>query len=68
MRRSNTFQHREAIPNCLTATTLELPQYRDWLRRCYDRPAAQKVSRLRRDAEAGAAIDTVREAAKRNRL
>jgi glutathione S-transferase len=44
------------------------PHYRDWLRRCYDRPAAQKVSRMRRDAEAGAAIDTVREAAKRNRL
>ena len=44
------------------------PHYRDWLQRCYDRPAAQKVSRLRREAEAGAAIDTVREAAKRNRL
>jgi len=44
------------------------PHYRDWLRRCYDRPAAQKVSRMRREAEAGAAIDTVREAAKRNRL
>jgi glutathione S-transferase len=44
------------------------PHYRDWLRRCYDRPAAQKVSRMRKEAEAGAAIDTVREAAKRNRL
>jgi glutathione S-transferase len=44
------------------------PRYRDWLQRCYDRPAAQKVSRMRKEAEAGAAIDTVREAAKRNRL
>jgi glutathione S-transferase len=44
------------------------PHYRDWLQRCYDRPAAQKVSRMRKEAEAGAAIDTVREAAKRNRL
>jgi glutathione S-transferase len=44
------------------------PRYRDWLRRCYDRPAAQKVSWMRREAEAGASIDTVREAAKRNRL
>ncbi|HXP02522.1 MAG TPA: glutathione S-transferase family protein [Stellaceae bacterium] len=44
------------------------PHYRDWLRRCYDRPAAQKVSRMRREAEADASIDTVREAAKRNRL
>jgi glutathione S-transferase len=44
------------------------PHYREWLQRCYDRPAAQKVSRMRKGAEAGAAIDTVREAAKRNRL
>ena len=44
------------------------PHYHDWLRRCYDRPAAQNVSRMRREAEAGASIDTVREAAKRNRL
>jgi len=44
------------------------PHDRDWLQRCYDRPAAQKVSRMRKEAEAGAAIDTVREAAKRNRL
>jgi hypothetical protein len=44
------------------------PHYRDWLRRCYERPAAQKVSRMRREAEAGASLDTVREAAKRNRI
>ena len=44
------------------------PHYRDWLQHCYDRPAAQKVSRMRREAEAGASIDTVREAAKRNRI
>jgi len=44
------------------------PHYRDWLRRCYDRPAAQKVSRMRKEAEAGAGIDAIREAAKRNRL
>jgi len=44
------------------------PHFRDWLQRCYDRPAAQKVSRMRREAEAGAALDTVREAARRNRL
>lgn len=44
------------------------PHYRDWLQRCYDRPAAQKVSRMRREAEAGASIETTREAARRNRL
>jgi glutathione S-transferase len=44
------------------------PNFRDWLDRCYDRPAAQKVSRMRSQAEAGAALDTVREAARRNRL
>jgi glutathione S-transferase len=44
------------------------PHFRDWLQRCYDRPAAQKISRLRRDAEAGASIETTREAARRNRL
>ena len=44
------------------------PHYRDWLQRCYDRPAARKVARMRREAEAGAALDTVREAARRNRL
>ncbi len=44
------------------------PHFRDWLQRCYDRPAAQKTSRARRDAEAGASLDTVREAARRNRL
>ena len=53
-----------AIAMDLSAT----PHFRDWLRRCYDRPAAQKVSGLRREAEAGAALDTVREAARRNRL
>jgi glutathione S-transferase len=44
------------------------PHLRDWLQRCYDRPAAQKVSRMRQDAEAGAALETTREAARRNRL
>lgn len=44
------------------------PHFRDWLQRCYDRPAAQKVSRMRREAEAGAAIEVTREAARRNRL
>ena len=53
-----------AIAMDLSAT----PHFRDWLRRCYDRPAAQKVSAWRREAEAGAALDTVREAARRNRL
>lgn len=44
------------------------PHFCDWLQRCYDRPAAQKVSRMRREAEAGAGIDAIKEAAKRNRL
>ena len=45
-----------------------MPHLRDWLQRCYDRPAAQKVSRMRAEAEAGASLDTTREAARRNRL
>jgi glutathione S-transferase len=53
-----------AVAMDLSAT----PHFRDWLHRCYDRPAAQKVARRRREAEAGAALDTVREAARRNRL
>jgi glutathione S-transferase len=53
-----------AIAMDLSAT----PHFGDWLRRCYERPAAQKVSRLRREAEAGASIETTREAARRNRL
>jgi glutathione S-transferase len=53
-----------AIAMDLSAT----PHFGDWLRRCYERPAAQKVSRMRRDAEAGASIETTREAARRNRL
>jgi glutathione S-transferase len=44
------------------------PRFRDWLQRCYDRPAAQKVSRWRQVAEAGASLDTTRDAARRNRL
>jgi len=44
------------------------PHFRDWLERCYKRPAARKVSLMRSQAEAGAALDTVREAARRNRL
>jgi glutathione S-transferase len=53
-----------AIAMDLAAT----PHFADWLQRCYERPAAQKVSALRRAAEAGAAIETTREAARRNRL
>jgi glutathione S-transferase len=53
-----------AITMDLTAT----PHFRDWLRRCYERPAAQKVSRMRTEAEAGASVETTREAARRNRL
>jgi glutathione S-transferase len=53
-----------AIAMDLSAT----PHFGDWLRRCYERPAARKVSRMRRDAEAGASIETTREAARRNRL
>ena len=53
-----------AIAMDLSAT----PHFRDWLQRCYERPAAQKVSRLRREAEAGASLETTREAARRNRL
>jgi glutathione S-transferase len=44
------------------------PHFRDWLQSCYDRPAAQKVSQMRREAEAGASVETTREAARRNRL
>lgn len=44
------------------------PHFHAWLRRCYDRPAAQKVSQMRREAEAGASVETTREAARRNRL
>ena len=53
-----------AVAMDLSAT----PHFGDWLRRCYDRPAAQKVSKMRAEAEAGAAIETTREAARRNRL
>jgi len=53
-----------AIAMDLSAT----PHFGDWLQRCYDRPAAQKVSKMRSEAEAGAAIETTREAARRNRL
>jgi glutathione S-transferase len=53
-----------AIAMDLSAT----PHFGDWLQRCYERPAAQKVSRLRREAEAGASLETTREAARRNRL
>ena len=53
-----------AVAMDLSAT----PHFADWLQRCYDRPAAQKVSKMRAEAEAGAAIETTREAARRNRL
>jgi glutathione S-transferase len=53
-----------AIAMDLSAT----PHFGAWLRRCYERPAAQKVSRMREEAEAGAALETTREAARRNRL
>jgi glutathione S-transferase len=53
-----------AIAMDLSAT----PHFGDWLQRCYERPAAQKVSRMRREAEAGASVETTREAARRNRL
>jgi glutathione S-transferase len=44
------------------------PHFAGWLERCYHRPAALKASQWRSDAEAGASLDTVREAARRNRL
>jgi len=44
------------------------PRVDAWLRRCHDRPAAQAVLRLREAADAGCSIDTIRAAAKRNRL
>jgi glutathione S-transferase len=44
------------------------PHFAAWLERCYQRPAAQKVSRWRSEAEAGASLDATREAARRNRL
>jgi len=44
------------------------PHFAAWLDRCYERPAARKVSRMRAEAEAGAPLDTTREAARRNRL
>jgi glutathione S-transferase len=53
-----------AIAMDLSAT----PNFGAWLRRCYERPAAGKVSRMREDAEAGASVETTREAARRNRL
>jgi glutathione S-transferase len=53
-----------AIAMDLSAT----PHFGDWLKRCYERPAAQRVSGWRREAEAGASLDTTREAARRNRL
>ena len=53
-----------AIAMDLSAT----PHFADWLNRCYQRPAAQKVGAWRREAEAGASIETTREAARRNRL
>lgn len=55
----------------LRASAMDLsatPHFRDWLQRCYERPAAQKVSRMREDAEAAASLDATREAARRNRL
>jgi glutathione S-transferase len=53
-----------AIAMDLSAT----PHFAAWLQRCYERPAAQKVSAMRREAEAGASLETMREAARRNRL
>jgi glutathione S-transferase len=53
-----------AVAMDLSAT----PHFGDWLQRCYQRPAAQKVSSWRREAEDGASLDTTREAARRNRL
>ncbi len=44
------------------------PHFGSWLHRCFARPAGQKVHRMREEAEAGAAIETTREAARRNRL
>jgi glutathione S-transferase len=55
----------------LRAITMDLsatPHFGDWLKRCNDRPAAQKVSAWRREAEAGTSLDTTREAARLNRL
>jgi glutathione S-transferase len=53
-----------AIAMDLSAT----PHLADWLKRCYERPAAQRVAGWRREAEAGASLDVTREAARRNRL
>ena len=44
------------------------PRLAQWLRRCLDRPAAQKVQRMRAEAEATASINSTRLAARRNRL
>jgi glutathione S-transferase len=44
------------------------PRLAQWLCRCLDRPAAQKVQRMRAEAEATASIDSTRLAARRNRL
>jgi glutathione S-transferase len=44
------------------------PRFGSWLHRCFARPAGQKVHRMREEAEAGAAIETTRAAARRNRL
>lgn len=44
------------------------PHFRDWLKRCSARPAAQKVLKWRATADAGIPLDALRKAARHNRL
>ncbi len=44
------------------------PRLGNWLRRCHDRPGAQVVLRMREAADAHCSVDSIRAAAKRNRL
>ncbi|MCC7348188.1 MAG: glutathione S-transferase family protein [Variibacter sp.] len=46
----------------------ETPRLAAWLKRCLERPAARKVSRMREEAEATVSVEAIRRSAANNRL